>query len=150
MRGHAARGANPTDTACSPAAALRTLRGDAVTIEGGLWVRRQATNRDAALPHGYRMLEAAGNLENLRIAAGMSTGHYVGVPGRHVVVGRGALSRLRLRAGAGAAACRPDGDPVLRLGESKPGCHARVDPAGYNLIALGLAARVFGRISVTS
>ena len=49
-----------------------------MTIEGGLWARRQATNRDAALPHGYRMLEKAGNLENLRIAAGRSSGRYQG------------------------------------------------------------------------
>jgi DUF1680 family protein len=72
------RGASPTDTAHSPAATWRTLGGSAVTIEGGLWARRQATNRDAALPHGYRMLEKAGNLENLRIAAGTSTGRYQG------------------------------------------------------------------------
>ena len=45
-----------------------------MTIEGGLWARRQAINRDAALPHGYRMLEEAGNLENLRIAAGRPPG----------------------------------------------------------------------------
>jgi hypothetical protein len=57
---------------------LKTLGGGAATIEGGLWARRQATNRDAALPHGYRMLEAAGNLENLRIAAGTSSGRYQG------------------------------------------------------------------------
>jgi uncharacterized protein len=74
----AARGASPTDTTHSPAARWHTLGGSAVTIEGGLWARRQATNRDAALPHGYRMLEAAGNLENLRIAAGRSTGRYRG------------------------------------------------------------------------
>jgi DUF1680 family protein len=78
MRGSPTRGASPTDTTRSPAAALQTLGGAAVTIEGGLWARRQATNRDAALPHGYRMLEAAGNLENLRIAAGSSTGRYQG------------------------------------------------------------------------
>jgi uncharacterized protein len=74
----AARGASPTDTTHSPAARWHTLGGSAVTIEGGLWARRQATNREAALPHGYRMLEAAGNLENLRIAAGRSTGRYRG------------------------------------------------------------------------
>jgi uncharacterized protein len=78
MRGSATRGASPTDTTHSPAATLQTLGGGAVTIEGGLWARRQATNRDAALPHDYRMLEAAGNLENLRIAAGTSTGRYQG------------------------------------------------------------------------
>jgi DUF1680 family protein len=72
------RGASPTDTTESPAAAWRTLEGGGATIEGGLWARRQQINRDAALPHGYRMLEVAGNLENLRIAAGASTGRYRG------------------------------------------------------------------------
>ena len=72
------RGANPTDTSHSPAALWQTLAGGAVTIDGGLWARRQAINREAALPHGYRMLEAAGNLENLRIAAGRSSGRYQG------------------------------------------------------------------------
>lgn len=72
------RGAPPTDTTRSPAARWRTLDGGAVTIEGGLWARRQATNRDAALPHGYRMLEVAGNFENLRIAAGRSVRRYQG------------------------------------------------------------------------
>ncbi len=78
MTGSASRGASPTDTTHSPAATWRTLEGGAVTIEGGLWARRQAINRDAALPHGYRMLETAGNFENLRIAGGRSTGRYQG------------------------------------------------------------------------
>ncbi len=47
-------------------------------IADGVWARRQAVNHDAALPHGYRMLEAAGNLENLRIAAGRSAARYRG------------------------------------------------------------------------
>jgi DUF1680 family protein len=72
------RGAIPTDTTHSPAARWRTLDGNAVTIEGGLWARRQATNRDAALPHGYRMLETAGNFENLRLTAGQRAGRYRG------------------------------------------------------------------------
>jgi DUF1680 family protein len=49
-----------------------------VTLEGGFWGRWQAVNRERALPHGFRMLEAAGNLENLRIAAGRSAGPYRG------------------------------------------------------------------------
>jgi DUF1680 family protein len=72
------RGASPPDVTRSPSATWRTLDGNAVTIDGGLWARRQATNRDAALPHGYRMLETAGNFENLRIAGGRSTGRYQG------------------------------------------------------------------------
>ena len=70
--------AGPVDAAKSPAAILKTLDAGAVAIDGGVWARRQAVNRAAALPHGFRMLEAAGNLENLRIAAGRSAGRYRG------------------------------------------------------------------------
>jgi uncharacterized protein len=72
------RGAGPVDAERSPGAVRRTLPANAVTIDGGFWARRQAVNREAALPHGFQMLEAAGNLENLRIAAGRSTGRYRG------------------------------------------------------------------------
>lgn len=68
----------PVDTTWSPWAALTPLGSTAVTLDGGLWARRQAVNRGSALPHGLRMLETAGNLENLRIAAGRSTGRYRG------------------------------------------------------------------------
>ena len=73
--------AGPVDATRSPAATLKTLAGGAVTFEDGLWARRQAVNRAAALPHGLRMLETAGTLDNLRIAAGLrvaSTGPAVG------------------------------------------------------------------------
>src|SRR2546428_13663759 len=72
------RTAGPVDGAKSPAATLTTLDAQAVTIADGVWARRQAVNHDAALPHGYRMLEAAGNLENLRVAAGRSAARYRG------------------------------------------------------------------------
>ena len=72
------RSPGPVDGAKSPAATLTTLDTQAVTIADGLWSRRQTVNREAALPHGFRMLEAAGNLENLRIAAGRSTARYRG------------------------------------------------------------------------
>jgi DUF1680 family protein len=49
-----------------------------VTIDGGIWAQRQAVNRDLALPHGFGMLEQAGNFENLRIAAGHSDKTYRG------------------------------------------------------------------------
>ncbi len=70
--------AGPVDAAGSPRATLKTLGPGAVIIDGGLWAKRQAVNRESALPHGFRMLEAAGNLENLRIAAGRATGGYRG------------------------------------------------------------------------
>ncbi len=72
------RSPGPVDSAKSPAATLTTRDAQAVTIDDGLWARCQAVNRDAALPHGFRMLEMAGNLENLRIAAGRSTARYRG------------------------------------------------------------------------
>ena len=51
------RTAGPVDGAKSPAATLTTLDAQAVTIADGVWARRQAVNHDAALPHGFRMLE---------------------------------------------------------------------------------------------
>ncbi len=72
------RMAGPVDAEKSPAAILKPLDARAVTIDGGVWARAQSVNRDAALPHGHRMLEAAGNFENLRIAAGRSNGRYRG------------------------------------------------------------------------
>src|SRR5262245_2946774 len=70
--------AGPVDSTHSAGAVLRTLDIGAVTLEGGFLARRQAVNREAALPHGLRMLEAAGNLDNLRIAAGSKTGRFRG------------------------------------------------------------------------
>jgi DUF1680 family protein len=72
--------AGPVETAQSPGAVLKTLDLRAVTFDDGLWARRQAVNRAAALPHGLRMLETAGNLDNLRIAAGRKTGRFRGRP----------------------------------------------------------------------
>ena len=72
------RGAGPVDVRRSPRALLHTLGPADVAIDGGLWARRQSVNRGSALPHGFRMLETAGNLENLRIAAGRSKGRYRG------------------------------------------------------------------------
>jgi DUF1680 family protein len=57
---------------------VKTLDARAVTLDGGLLARRQAVNREAALPHGLRMLETAGNLDNLRIAAKRKTGRFRG------------------------------------------------------------------------
>ena len=70
--------AGPLDTSASPHASWRTLPAGSVTLVGGIWARRQAINRESALPHGFRMLEEAGNFENLRIAAGRSRATYRG------------------------------------------------------------------------
>ncbi len=72
------RCAGPVDTQLSPRAVWQTLGLAEVTIEGGIWRKRQTVNRESALWHGLRMLEAAGNLENLRLAAGRASGGYRG------------------------------------------------------------------------
>src|SRR5215471_7359274 len=71
-------GAGPVDAEQSPAALLKTLDAGAVTLESGLLAERQAVNRRSALPHGLRMLEEAGNLDNLRIASGHQPGRFRG------------------------------------------------------------------------
>ena len=68
----------PVDTNRSPHATWRTLPLDAVTLSGGFWAARQVVNAERSLSHGYRMLEEAGNLNNLRLAAGQAQGEYKG------------------------------------------------------------------------
>jgi hypothetical protein len=72
------RPAGPVDATASPLARWQTLPSGAVTIEGGIWAKRQAVNRASALPHGFRMLEQAGNFENLKLAARDATAGYRG------------------------------------------------------------------------
>ncbi|HWT80462.1 MAG TPA: beta-L-arabinofuranosidase domain-containing protein, partial [Candidatus Methylomirabilis sp.] len=72
------RDGRPINTGRSPRAVWQTLGLQEAVIDGGLWAKRQAVNGELALPHGYRMLEAAGNLQNLRIAAGRVSGTYRG------------------------------------------------------------------------
>lgn len=69
----------PVDTTHSPHARWRTLPFRSVSLTGGLWAQRQAVNRAVSLHHGYRMLEQAGNLYNLRLAAGLAEGEYRGL-----------------------------------------------------------------------
>jgi DUF1680 family protein len=53
---------------------LHPLPVDQVDITAGLWAARQQVNRDVAIPSGHERLESAGNLDNLRIAAGTKAG----------------------------------------------------------------------------
>lgn len=68
----------PVDASASPFARWRTLPLGAVSFRDGFWQDRQMTNRRAGLAHGFRMLEAAGNLDNFRIAVGRMTGSFRG------------------------------------------------------------------------
>ena len=63
------RASLPVDTRSSPYARWRGLPLENAALADGFWARRQAVNRQASLRHGFRMLEQAGNLENLRLAA---------------------------------------------------------------------------------
>ena len=71
--------AGPVDASRSPYARWRTLPLDGVSLGEGFWARRQAVNRDASLEHGWEQLEAAGNLNNLRLAAGTGEGEFRGM-----------------------------------------------------------------------
>jgi uncharacterized protein len=68
----------PVDTRHSPHARWRGLPLEHVALADGFWATRQAVNRRASLPHGFRMLEQAGNLENLRLAAERPSGGFRG------------------------------------------------------------------------
>ncbi|NUP36871.1 MAG: glycoside hydrolase family 127 protein [Streptomyces sp.] len=57
-------------TALRPAAAA--------TIEGGFWHARRAVNARASIPQGPQLLESAGNLHDLRLAAGTAEGAFRG------------------------------------------------------------------------
>jgi uncharacterized protein len=63
---------SPTDAA---AATLRPLSLGDVSITGGFWADRLRLNRETTIPHGFEQLDQAGNLQNLRLAAG-ATGRY--------------------------------------------------------------------------
>ena len=71
--------AGPVDTSKSPYARWRALPAGGVSLGQGFWARRQAVNRGASLDHGYRQLEASGNFNNLRLAAGRGEGEFRGM-----------------------------------------------------------------------
>ena len=68
----------PVAVSRSPHASLRPLRLGEVQITGGLWGDRQRLNREVLLPGAARHLEAAGNFDNLRAAAGHGSAPFRG------------------------------------------------------------------------
>lgn len=68
---------SPVVPTASAAVRGRPIGLDSVAITGGLWGERRRTNRRVTMPHGWRQLEAAGNLANLRAAA-TGIGNYSG------------------------------------------------------------------------
>jgi DUF1680 family protein len=56
--------------------ALNPIVDGAVDITEGFWGVRQTLNREVTIPHGMKMLEESGTIENFRIAAGSSRAEY--------------------------------------------------------------------------
>ena len=61
-----------------PHARWKRLPLGAVSLTKGFWARRQLINREVTLLHGYKMMEEAGNFQNLQIAAGLEESEYQG------------------------------------------------------------------------
>src|SRR4051794_29764474 len=64
------------DVTRSPHARLHPVEA---TIDGGFWADRRRLNRERLIPDGARRLEEAGNLHNLRVAAGREPGEFRGM-----------------------------------------------------------------------
>ncbi len=62
----------------TPHARWRSLALGGVSLSEGFWADKQATNRDVSLQRGYQKLEEFGNIDNLRLAAGLQEGAYRG------------------------------------------------------------------------
>jgi DUF1680 family protein len=66
------------NTSQSPHARLKTLEFRDVSLNEGFWAKKTRVNRKISLRFGFEMLTKAGNFDNLRIAAGLTTGNYRG------------------------------------------------------------------------
>jgi DUF1680 family protein len=59
--------------------ALAALRPAAAEVRTGFWHDRREVNAHTSIPQGPALLESAGNLHNLRLAAGTAQGEFQGV-----------------------------------------------------------------------
>ncbi|MGC4937826.1 glycoside hydrolase family 127 protein [Kribbella sp. DT2] len=64
--------------AATTRAVLRPIGLGRARITGGFWSPRQQRNAENAIPSGQEQLETAGNLQNLRLAAGIGEGEAIG------------------------------------------------------------------------
>src|ERR1043165_7523375 len=69
----------PVDNSHSAYSSYRVLSNRAVKFTSGFWFQRQTVNHNASLKHAYTMLNKAGNLHNLKMAAGWESGQYRGM-----------------------------------------------------------------------
>lgn len=73
-RSTAGHGAGPLRPTADAACPLR--RVDLARIAGGFWAQRRRINGEVCIPQGPVLVEAAGNLRNLRLADGQADGAY--------------------------------------------------------------------------
>ncbi|HLO28473.1 MAG TPA: beta-L-arabinofuranosidase domain-containing protein [Anaerolineales bacterium] len=71
--------AGPVDNSHSAHSSYKVLSNGAVKFTTGFWANRQSVNHKVSLKHGYAMLNKAGNLHNLKMAAGLASGSYRGM-----------------------------------------------------------------------
>jgi DUF1680 family protein len=69
----------PVDNSKSANSSFRVLLDGIVKFTQGFWAQRQILNHKVSLQHGFAMLNKAGNLHNLRMAAGLESGSYRGM-----------------------------------------------------------------------
>ena len=69
----------PIDNSHSANSSYRVLFHRDIKFTSGFWAERQDVNHKVSLKHGYAMLNKAGNLHNLKMAAGWETGMYRGM-----------------------------------------------------------------------
>jgi DUF1680 family protein len=69
----------PVDNSNSSHRSYQVLLNGAVKFTSGFWTQHQALNHNVSLKHGYTMLNKAGNLHNLKMAAGLASGQYRGM-----------------------------------------------------------------------
>jgi DUF1680 family protein len=71
--------AGPVDNSLSANSFLKAINHGTVKFTNGFWAERQLINRKVSLRHGYAMLNKAGNLHNLKLAAGLESGNFRGI-----------------------------------------------------------------------
>ena len=73
---HTNRLAGPVAPSKGAVSALRPLGLREVLLTDGFWADRLRVNRERTIPHGYAQLQAAGTLQNFRLAADLATDGY--------------------------------------------------------------------------
>ena len=69
----------PVDNSNSAHRSYQVLSNGAVKLTSGFWAERQMRNHKVSLKHAYAMLNKAGNLHNLKMAAGLESGSFRGM-----------------------------------------------------------------------